>query len=100
MYMYLEESTGRNIEVNSFVAVNLNETGIAEEFIGKVKAEIEKYNHEEKYQFLKEIINAINREKDWHNNLCTSEKCKVKEYFDKCLSNLNELVDQNVLSKE
>lgn len=73
------------IEADSFTGMNLNETGLAEEFIEKLKSEIKGFDTNYKNEFVLSVICRINHEKDWHNNLCALEECSVKQYFDKCL---------------
>jgi hypothetical protein len=72
-------------EADSFTGMNLNETGAAEDFINKLKAEIKDLETEYKKEFILSVIRRDNHEKDWHNSLCALESCSIKEYFDKCL---------------
>jgi hypothetical protein len=66
---------------NSFVAVNLNETGIVDEFINTLKKEIITISGEYRDQFVEGIIQSVNKEKAWHESLCAHESCDVKKIF-------------------
>jgi hypothetical protein len=48
---------------NSFVAVNLNETGIVDEFINTLKKEIVTISGEHRDKFVQGIIQSVNKEK-------------------------------------
>jgi len=84
-------SSAGNIEAESFTGMHLNETGLAEDFIGKLKCEIKDFTSEHKNEFILSVIRRINHEKDWHNSLCALDECSVKEYFDTCLNLLQRL---------
>lgn len=72
-------------EADSFVAMHLNETGMVEEFIDLLKNEIKDFDEQRKREFIRCVIQKIEKEKTWHDNICSLENCKVKMYFDKCL---------------
>jgi hypothetical protein len=76
---------------NSFVALNLNETGIVDEFINTLKREITTISGEYRDTFVQGIIQSVSKEKAWHESLCAHESCKVKNYFNECLKMLQEL---------
>jgi hypothetical protein len=76
------------LEANSFVAMSLNETGDAGEFIERVKLKINELK-EYKNDFIEGVILHINKEKAWHDSLCVYEKCSVKDYFETCLAGLS-----------
>jgi hypothetical protein len=76
---------------DSFTGMHLNETGPAEDFIEKLKAEIVGFDSTYKNEFILLVIRRINHEKDWHSGLCALEDCIVKQYFDKCLDMLQHL---------
>jgi hypothetical protein len=76
------------LEANSFVALSLNETGDAGEFIESVKLKINELK-EYKKEFIEGVILHLNKEKAWHDNLCVYEKCSVKDYFETCLAELS-----------
>jgi hypothetical protein len=79
------------LEPDSFTGMNLNETGLAEDFIEKLKAQTAGFGFEYKNEFVLSVIRRINHEKDWHNSLCALDDCSVKQYFEKCLDMLKRL---------
>jgi hypothetical protein len=85
------KSRAEIIEADSFTGMNLNETGLAEDFIEKLKKEVSDFDNERKNEFILLVIRRINHEKDWHNSLCALEDCSVKQYFHKCLNMLQHL---------
>lgn len=81
-------------EANSFVAVHLNETGVVEEFIGKVKEEIKILEEKYKTEFIQGVIRSVNHEMAWHERLCAYQSCSVKVYFAACLKKLYEICEE------
>jgi hypothetical protein len=84
-------SGAETVEADSFTGMYLNESGLAEDFIEKLKAEINNFDTIHKNEFIFLVIKRINHEKDWHNSLCALEECSVKQYFDHCLHLLQNL---------
>lgn len=90
--MQIEKSvSAATEEASSFIAMHLNETGLVEEFINKVKDEIKNFDEERKKEFIKSLIRCVEKEKAWHDNLCSIDQCKVKQYFEECLEMLGKL---------
>lgn len=89
--MNLRINRAEIVEADSFTGMNLNETGVPEDFIEKLKTEVGNFDTAHKNEFVLLVIRRINHEKDWHNSLCALEDCSVKRYFEKCLSILHSL---------